>query len=189
MRELRLPHFANVSSNMKKTISIVLICLLLCILLPGCNQPEEPTEPVCNHYDMDVDDICDACGESLFQEVQSSPTQTQPEYGNPVLRLYAEYVLGAYSSGITTMVLYDSNTATVESVVDTSAVGQGEQQIAESGTWQYDAESDSYTVTFKETQYVLEKNADGLFSTQYFFTMRGQTGGYQSISIVPVEIP
>ena len=168
----------------------------MCALLTGCDQPDNPgiqttgpvqTQPACDHYDMDVDNLCDECGESLLQETEPAPTQTQPDHGSVKMRLHVEYTLGAYSSGTTTIVLYDSNVATAESIVDTSAVGQGEQHISETGAWQYDVESDSYTVTFGDTHYILEKNADGLFSTQYSFTMKGQTGGHQNISVVPVE--
>lgn len=181
---------------MKKVISATLLFVLMCALLMGCDQPDNPgiqttgpvlTQPPCDHYDMDVDDLCDECGESLMRETEPVPTQTEPDYGTVKMCLYVEYTLGAYSSGTTTMVLYDNNMAVVDSVVDTSAVGQGLQHISETGFWQYDAESDSYTVTFGQTQYILEKNADGLFSTQYSFTMKGQTGGHQDISVVPVE--
>lgn len=181
---------------MKKVISVTLLFAFTCALLTGCYQPDTPDlqttetfppQTPCNHYDMDVDDFCDECGESLLQETEPTPTQVQPDYGNVKMRLCVEYPLGAYSSGTTEIVLYDSNVATVESIVDTSAVGQGEQRISEIGDWQFDAESDSYIVTFGSTQYIIEKNADGLFFTQYSFTIKGQTGGIQTISVAPVE--
>lgn len=184
------PELLNV---MKKVISATLILILMCGLLMGCNQPENPsTQPsptVCDHYDMDVDNLCDECGESLLKETEPAPTQTQPEHGDVVLRLYVEYTLGAYSSGRTTMLLYDSYVAVVESVVDTSAVGQGQQNINETGTWTYNAGENTYTVNFGSDAYTIAKNADGQYSVQYSFAMKGQTGGSQDISVVLVETP
>ncbi len=176
---------------MNKTILIILTAFLLCSLLPGCVQPDipdsRPSDAVCDHYDMDLDDLCDACGQHLPQQTSPTQPQTQPDYGTPVLRLCATYSLGAYSSGTTTMELFDGYVATAVSIVDTSAAGQGTQRISETGSWHYDADSDQYSVTFGEFHYILEKNADGLFFTQYSFTMKGQTGGHQNISVVPVE--
>lgn len=175
-----------------------MVCLFLCLGLVGCAVQDNPgsqgttpsqTQQPCDHYDMDVDGLCDDCGQSLIPETEPTVPGTEPDYGAAVMQLYVEYTLGAYSSGVTTMRLYDSKTVTVESIVDTSAVGQGEQHICETGTWSYDAASDIYTLIFDDQQYVLEKNADGLFSVQYSFVMKGQTGGHQDISVFLVEIP
>lgn len=138
---------------------------------------------------MDVDNLCDECGESLLKETEAASTQIQPEHGDVILRLYVEYTLGAYSSGETTMLLYNSNVATVESVVDTSAVGQGQQNISETGTWNYNAEEETYTVSFGNAEYTIAQNADGQYSVQYSFIMKGQTGGNQDISVILVEAP
>ena len=183
---------------MKKATQAILLYLFLCLVLAGCAVQDDPgsqgattpqTQQPCDHYDMDMDGLCDDCSQSLLPETEPTVPGTEPDYGAAVMRLYVEYTLGAYSSGVTTMMLYDSKAVTVESMVDTTAVGQGEQHIGETGTWSYDAASDIYTLFFDDQQYVLEKNADGLFSVQYSYVMKGQTGGYQDISVFLVEIP
>lgn len=152
-------------------------------------QTTPPQQTICDHYDMDVDEKCDECGETLSEQTHPLPTETQLDPSTVVLHLRAEYTLGAYSSGVTTLYIREDGTASILSVVDTSAVGQGKQQIRETGSWSYDAAADSYTVIFENSQYFLTKNTEGLFSVQYSFTMRGQTGGTQDISVFLMEAP
>lgn len=169
---------------MQKVTAVCLAILLACTFLTACGGDTNDTQPPqCDHYDMDVDNLCDDCGTAMPSTEQTEPSETQPDYGTVQLCLQVEYTLGAYSSGVTVMKLYEGNVVTVESMVDTSAVGQGEQVIRETGTWEYDQENDTYSLAIANTQYTLRKNDQGVFAVQYSFTMRGQTGGTQDISV------
>lgn len=182
---------------MKNRMIIAAVAVILALCLTACSQEREntqqtldttlPQQSQCDHYDMDVDNICDDCGEAMPGTTQPKPTETKPDYGTALLSLKAEYTLGAYSSGVTIMNLYDRYVVMVESIVDTSSVGQGEQVISETGTWTYDQENDTYTLIIGKTQYTLEKNEQGKYQVQYAFVMKGQTGGTQDIAVTLIQ--
>ena len=182
---------------MKKIMIITAAAAMFALSFVACTQDGDNTQQIldttipqqsqCDHYDMDVDNFCDDCGEAMIVPTQPRPTETKPDYGTALLALKAEYTLGAYSSGATVMNLYDSNVLIVESIVDTSSVGQGEQVIRETGTWTYDQENDTYTLAIRNKQYTMQKNEQGKYQLQYAFVMKGQTGGTQDIAVTLIQ--